>query len=141
MEEIKVIKVKPMFNQLVTTMSRYEEDTVEGSIITNKRGTLKEIQKVIAVGSAVRDLKEGDLVCINPTRYAVHKHNEGSIKNDIIGDNPVINYRFNIIELNHIPHLLLYDNDIKYKVEEYEMEKQEENFPHVILPPTKEFLV
>ena len=58
-----------MFTSLITTMDKYEQDklTNGGLIDTAKQqGTLKEYQKVLAIGDSVRNIKVGDLVCINP---------------------------------------------------------------------------
>lgn len=134
---LNVKKVKPMANYLVTTREMYEEDKVINGVLTPTRGTLKEYQKVIAVGPIVRDIKEGDIVKINPMRYAIRKYQEGSLKNGIISENPVTHYNFNTIELDHIQHLLLTSNDIEYVVEEFEEEKEEETKPKVIVPKKK----
>ena len=69
-------KIKPKFNYLVTTMDVYDKDIKENGVIVNQKGTLKEWQKVIAVGPMVKDIQEGDLVVIDPTRYAVTKFNK-----------------------------------------------------------------
>ena len=95
--------------------------TKGGLIDTEKqKGTIKEYQKVIAVGDSVRNVKVGDLVCINPIRYARKKHQDGSLKDGIITDNPIVEYNFNVIELNNIPHLLLQDCDISFIIEDFE---------------------
>jgi hypothetical protein len=125
-ERLKVKKIKPMFTSLITTMDSYEADVLNeaGLIDTTKRkGTLKEYQTVVAIGSAVRDIKVGDLVCINPIRFAEKKHTPGSLKDGIITDNPTVNYRFDVVELDDIPHLLLRDTDISFVVDEYEFVK------------------
>lgn len=118
----KLIKVKPMFNRIITTMNTYTEDQYIGGIIdTNKaKGSLKEYQTVVAVGTTIRDIKVGDVVCIDPTRYMVTKHNEGSLKGGIISDNMTIGYKFNTIELNGESCLMLYDQDITFIIEESE---------------------
>ena len=118
----KLIKIKPMFNRIITTMDLYEEDqTVNGVIDTRKtQGSLKEYQTVISVGSTVKDIKVGDVVAINPTRYAVMKHENKSLKNGIIGDNMVKGYKFNTITINDKEHLMLYDQDVDFVIEEYE---------------------
>ena len=134
---LNVKKIRPMANYLVTTRAMYEEDKVINGVLTPTRGTLKEYQKVIAVGPIVRDIKEGDIVKINPMRYAIRKYQEGSLKNGIISENPVTHYNFNTIELDHVQHLLLTSNDIEYVVEEYEEEKEEEAKPKVIVPKKK----
>lgn len=120
---LKIKKIKPMFTALVTTMDKYEEDVkTAGGLIdsTKSQGTLKEVQKVLAVGDSVRGVSVGDLVCINPTRYAVKKHQAGSLKDGVITDNPVVKYNFNVIEIDDKPCLLLDNSDISYVIEEYE---------------------
>ena len=76
---LKVKKIKPMFTALITTMDKYEKDIKIGGLIdtTRQQGGLKEYQKVLAVGSSVRDIKVGDVVCVNPARFAVRKHQAG----------------------------------------------------------------
>lgn len=118
----KLLKVKPLFNKIITTMDTYEEDQVSNGIIDTRKtkGSLKEYQTVVAVGTTVHNIKEGDIVSINPTRYAVMKHNEKSMKNGIIGDNMVMGYKFNTITINDKEHLMLCDQDIDFIVEECE---------------------
>lgn len=134
---LNVKKIRPMANYLVTTREMYEEDKVINGLLTPTRGTLKEYQKVIAVGPMIRDIKEGDIVKINPMRYAIRKYQEGSLKDGVISENPVTHYNFKIIEIDHVQCLLLTSNDIEYVVEEYEEEKEEEAKPKVIVPKKK----
>lgn len=117
---IKIKKVRPLFTSIVTTMDRYEKDLIINGIIQESAGSIKDIQTVIAVGDAIRNIQVGDKVHIDPIAYAVKKHQEGSLKDGIITDNPVIKYNFNIIEINEEPCLLLRDRDIDYIVEESE---------------------
>ena len=125
----KLLKVKPMFNRIITTMDVYEKDQYNGNIIdtTKQKGSLKEYQTVLSVGTTVRDIKEGDLVCINPTRFAVRKHKDGSLKDGVISDNPVVDYKFDIVEMNNTPYLLLQDRDINFIVEDYEEDEEEKS--------------
>ena len=117
---MKVLKmIKPMFNRIVTTMDCYEEDQFSsGGLLDSKRqkGAMKEYQTVIAVGDTVRGIKEGDVVCINPTRYSVMKHEDKSMKDGVIGDNLVVGYKFNTIKLDGKECLMLYDQDIDFVV-------------------------
>lgn len=125
-----------MANYLVTTKDEYtEEDTRKGELIVKVKGTLKEYQKVAAVGPMVRGIQVGDIVCINPKRYARYKHEKGSLKDGVITDNPVVSYNFNVIELDHVPHLLLTDQDIDFVIEEWEDEKVPDN--NIIIPERK----
>lgn len=123
-------KIKPMFTALITTMDKYEHDIItDGGLIdtSKQQGCLKEYQRVVAVGTTVRDIKEGDLVCINPTRFAVRKHKDGSLKDGVISDNPVVDYKFDIVEMNNTPYLLLQDRDINFIVEDYEEDEKEKS--------------
>ena len=57
-------KIKPVFTALITTMDKYEHDIItDGGLIdtSKQQGCLKEYQRVVAVGTTVRDIKEGDL--------------------------------------------------------------------------------
>lgn len=119
---IKIKKIKPMFTALVTTMNKYKEDTIVGGLINplKGKGSLMEYQTVLSVGSSVKDIKVGDLVCINPSRFAIKKHKEGSLKDGVITDNPVITYNFDVVEMDGQQCLLLQDRDIDFIIEEYE---------------------
>lgn len=125
-----------MANYLVTTKDEYtDEDIKKGGLIIKTKGTLKEYQKVIAAGPLVRGIQVGDVVCINPKRYAKYKHNPGSLKDGVITDNPVISYNFNVIELDHVPHLLITDQDVDFVIEDYEDEVVQES--NIIVPERK----
>lgn len=113
-------KVKPMFNGLITTMNRYEQDVkVKGTdlIDSSKSNAVKEYQTVVAVGPMVRGIEVGDTVFINPNRYAVMKHKAGSLQDGVIKDNPVIGYNFDIVEIEGVNHLYLQDSDVKFVAE------------------------
>lgn len=139
---IKIKSIKPMFTSIVTTMDKYENDVIEGGLIdVNKRqGGLKEYQTVIAVGTSVRDIKVGDLVCINPSRYAIKKHQEGSLKDGVITDNPVVTYNFDIVEIQDKQYLLLQDRDIDFIIDDYE-EIDDPTPSSIIKPETKKIIL
>lgn len=126
---LKIKKIKPMFNQLLTTMDRYADDvTINDTDIldTTKSGAVKEYQKVLAVGPMVRNITVGDIVFINPNRYAVRKHKEGSLKDGVITDNPVTEYQFDTLVVDDKECLLLQDNDIKFTVAPEDIEEVKE---------------
>lgn len=126
-----------MANYLVTTKDEYtEEDVKRGGLLIKNVGSLKEYQKVVAVGPMVRGIQVGDLVCINPKRYAQYKHKPGSLKDGVITDNPVVSYNFNVVELDHVSHLLLTDQDIDFVIEEWNDEKEPEK-SNIIIPERK----
>ena len=120
---LKVKKIKPLFTSLITTMDKYEQDKItEGGLIdtSKQQGTLKEYQTVLAVGDSVRNIKVGDLVCVNPARFAVRKHEKGSMRDGVITDNPVVGYNFDIVEMDGKNCLLLQDRDIEFIIEDFE---------------------
>ena len=131
---LKIKSIKPMFDSLITTMNKYEEDGFENGVIVKQAGSLKEYQKVIAVGPAVRNIEVGDTVMINPIRYAKMKHKEGSLKNGVITDNPVIGYEFKTVTINDEECLYLQSQDIMYSFEGEEVEDKKDN---IILPDNK----
>lgn len=139
---LNIKKVRPMFNQVITTMDKYSDDEMKtGSIIdvSKVNNPIKEYQKVVAVGPMVKNIEVGDIVMINPKRYGKVRHKEGSLKDGIITDNPVVSYNFNVIELNHTPFLLLLDQDIDFIIEEYE---EVENSPQSdIIVPNNDIIV
>lgn len=120
---LKVKKIKPLFTSLITTMDKYEQDKItDGGLIdtSKQQGTLKEYQTVLAVGDSVRNIKVGDLVCVNPARFAVRKHEKGSMRDGIITDNLVVGYNFDIVEMDGKNCLLLQDRDIEFIIEDFE---------------------
>ena len=139
---LKVKKIKPMFTSLITTMDKYEHDMTVGAgliDVTKREGSLKEYQRVLAVGSSVRDIKVGDLVWVNPTRFGVRKHKEGSLKDGVITDNPIITYNFDVVEMEGKQCLLLQDRDIDFIIEEYE--EVPDNYSSIIQPEKKKLIV
>ena len=130
-----------MFTALITTMDKYEQDMTTGGLInvTKMQGGLKEYQTVLAVGGSVRDIKVGDLVCVNPTRFAVKKHQAGSLKDGVISDNPVTTYNFDVVEMDGKQCLLLQDRDIDFIIEEWE--EIPDNPSPIIQPEKKKIIV
>lgn len=124
-----------MFNQVITTMNKYsDEELKNGSIIDIHKvnNPIKEYQKVLFVGPMVKNINVGDLVMINPKRYGKMLHKEGSLKDGVIGDNPVVTYNFNVIRIDHQDYLLITDQDIDFIIDEYEEEL--DNTEDIIVP-------
>lgn len=120
-------KIKPMFSGILTTckMNKESDYIADGSKIglidsSKMKNTVSELQEVIAVGSQSGGVKVGDIVCVNPMRFSKMQHREGTLKDGVISDNPVVQYNFDIVLLEDEPHLLLDSRDIKYIVEEFE---------------------
>ena len=77
---IHLKKISPTFTTVITTANVYDKDQYENSLIVAKRGTVMEFQKVLYVGDTVKNIKEGDLVHIDPIRYAVFYQDPNSVK-------------------------------------------------------------
>ena len=132
---LKINKIKPVFNKIVTTCDVYQMGKSTGGIIIKTDGTIKEYQRVEAVGSTVRDIKVGDIVMINPKRYLVARHNDkpDSVKN-VNGDEVTFSVDFPILEYGGKKHLLIYDQDIDYIIDGEEVENKKDNKTNIILP-------
>ena len=134
---LKINKIKPVFNKIVTTCDVYQMGKSTGGIIIKTDGTIKEYQRVEAIGSTVRDIKVGDIVMINPKRYLVAKHNDkpDSVKN-VNSDEVTFSVDFPILEYGGKKHLLIYDQDIDYIIDGEEVE-DEQTKSSLILPNNK----
>lgn len=118
-------KVRPLFTGVITTSHTYSEDvrTDSGLYVGNKlAGTMNPYQTVVAVGPMVKDVKEGDIVCINFDRYAKVKHVPGKIEDNIQKDNMSWTYEIPMIEIDGHKYLSLQNNDLVYVVEEYDLD-------------------
>ena len=129
---LHIKKIKPLFTSIVTTGDKYVEDMKEDGIIVAYKGDLKLYQKVLAVGSSVRDIQVGDTVMIDPKNYAVMKYDKNSLKNDM-DMNQIVKWNLPwviIDDENGKPQdcLLLNDRDIKFVFE------GEEKADSIILP-------
>lgn len=121
---IKVKKIRPLFNNIVTTAERYEDDVKVNGIVAIPKGELKEFQKVVAVGDSVRGVKPGDLIKIKLDRYMRKRHQAGSFQAEVVEDNPVIEVMLPRVLVDDVEHLALCDQDVDYVIEEWEDEPE-----------------
>lgn len=120
---IRVKKIKPMFTTVITTAEMLEEkDMMVGSIIdvSKAKKTIKEFQKVVAVGPHVNSIQVGDLVCVNPIRFGKPYQKRNSLNQATEEYETMMSYQFDFIEIDGQTCLKLQDRDIDYVVEEYE---------------------
>lgn len=125
---LKIKKLKPLSNIVITTSSPVVDQFI-GGIIKPVTGTIDEYQTVLAIGPQVSDIKVGDLVCINPDRYAkvVQSKDTNSTMSNVEGYHKKIVHDFNFIELDDKPCLRIYSSDVLFIVEEYENIEIEES--------------
>jgi len=134
---LHIKKIKPLFTSIVTTAEKFSEDVRIGGIIQQeqKKGDLKLYQKVLAVGSSVRDIKVGDMVMINPIAYVHKKYPKDSVQNDM-DINPTLSIDIPMIAIddengNPKDCLFLNDRDIRFVFE------GEEKNESLIIPSKK----
>ena len=120
---LKIKEVKPLFTKVITTASVFEEDDVKNGVILNPKGTVKPYQKVVKVGSMVRDVKVGEIVMINPAAYIKKKYSDNSLREDIV-DNPTVRVDIPTIEINGENYFMIEERDIEFVITDYE-EKEE----------------
>ena len=135
---LHIKKIKPLYSNVLVTGDKYEEDMIEGGIVTSSKGDLKLYQKVLAVGSLVRDIQVGYTVMFSPKNYAIMQYEENSIKNDM-GMNKVVKWNMpwvTVEDENGNPQdcLMLTDRDIQFVFE------GEETNDNIIIPEKPKFI-
>jgi hypothetical protein len=117
---LKLKKITPTFNHILVTNNLRDHDEYDDGILVRPAGSTKEWQTVIAVGPTVKNCKEGDVIMIDPIRYAIKKHQEGSLKDGVVADNPDIAYAVPHIQIGGKDYMYLFDTDIQFVINEYE---------------------
>ena len=139
MEGLNVKRIQPRTNTIVTTGEKFYTEEEYKALQNNKEngGLLfpdtahaknlhKLIQKVIAVGPVVHDVKVGDYIKINPLYYLDRKlvKQRESLQHDILDVTGTrvkesyseLDYKLPTITLNGEECLLLFDRDVDYIV-------------------------
>ena len=123
-------KVRPLFTGVIVTAKKYvgEQAAKKGGLIIDTRkmdGRLNPYQTVVSVGSTVRDVKEGDVVKINFSRYALAQHRPGKVDAAENVQDDDVNWVYEIpkITIEDVDYLFIQDRDIEYVVEEYEVDE------------------
>lgn len=119
---LKVKDIRPVYTRLITTADRYEEtQKIVGNLIdANKmEGRYKEYQKVVRIGSSVREVKEGDVVLIDPSRYMKRKFSDNSLREDFV-DNPIVEINIPTVKMNDEDYFMIEERDIAYIITDSE---------------------
>ena len=137
---LKVKSIRPVYTRLITTANRYTESQKVGSILdANKlEGRYKEYQTVVKVGSSVREVKEGDIVLIDPSRYMKRKYNDNSLREDFV-ENPIVEINIPTVTMNDTDYFMIEERDIAYIIEDSE-EVPDSNPNNLILPKEKKII-
>lgn len=131
---LKVKSIKPLFTGVLTTANKYETTSTKNGIIISAKqteGHIKEYQTVVKVGSLVREIKPGDIVLINPSRYLRKKFDENSIRDDF-DKNPTIEINIPTVVINDKEYFLIEDRDVAYIIDD--CEEIPDTKPSIIMP-------
>lgn len=131
---LKVKSIKPLFTGVLTTANKYETTSTKNGIIISAKqteGHIKEYQTVVKVGSSVREIKPGDIVLINPSRYLRKKFDENSIRDDF-DKNPTIEINIPTVVINNKEYFLIEDRDVAYIIDD--CEEIPDTKPSIIMP-------
>ncbi len=143
MKNIKVKKIIPTWNGIVTTAERYMVDatTVGGILIPDKRAdAYRDYQRVVEVGPNVRGIEKGDLVHIMFDRFKVRTYKENSLKNDDPSMQHMTKsdkYEIPCVILDDEEYFFIHDNDVDYIIPEGGYEEVDspavQNAPSLVL--------
>ena len=136
---LKVKDIRPVYTRLITTANKYEETQMNGNLIdVNKmEGRYKEYQTVVRVGSAVREVKEGDVVLIDPSRYMKRKYSDNSLREDFV-ENPIVEINIPTVTMNDEDYFMIEERDIAYVIAD--SEEVPDPLPNPIIVPQKRII-
>ena len=136
---LKVKEIRPVYTRLITTANKYEETQMNGNLIdVNKmEGRYKEYQTVVRVGSAVREVKEGDVVLIDPSRYMKRKFSDNSLREDFV-ENPIVEINIPTVTMNDEDYFMIEERDIAYVIAD--SEEVPDPLPNPIIVPQKRII-
>jgi hypothetical protein len=136
---LKVKDIRPVYTRLITTANKYEETQMNGNLIdVNKmEGRYKEYQTVVRVGSAVREVKEGDVVLIDPSRYMKRKFSDNSLREDFV-ENPIVEINIPTVTMNDEDYFMIEERDIAYVIAD--SEEVPDPLPNPIIVPQKRII-
>ena len=137
---LNIKDIKPVYTRLITTADRYQEDQLNGKLLdANKlEGRYKEYQKVVRVGSSVREVKEGDTVLIDPSRYMTRKYSENSLRNDFV-ENPIQEINIPTVTMDGVDYFMIDERDIAYII--VDCEELPDPKPNPIIVPRKKTII
>jgi len=137
---LQIKNIRPVYTRLLTTANRYTESQKNGVLLDASKleGRYKEYQTVVRIGSSVREVKEGEVVLIDPSRYMKRKYNDNSLREDFV-DNPIIEINIPTVTMNGQDYFMIEERDIAYVIEDSE-EIPDSNPNNLILPKEKKII-
>lgn len=107
---LKVKSIRPLMTMVVTTANKVKSKILKGT------GEYDTVQKVLYIGDTVRGIEVGDLVSINPIRYANFYQDPNSVK----ANGSIKSFDIPTITINGEKLFKLQQADIEYVITEYE---------------------
>ena len=137
---LNIKDIRPVYTRLLTTAERYQEDQTNGVLLdANKlEGRYKEYQKVVRVGSSVREVSVGDTVLIDPSRYMKRKFSDNSLREDFV-DNPIVEINIPTVTMDGVDYFMIEERDIAYVIQDYEELPDPKPNPIIMPKPKKVF--
>lgn len=118
---IKIKKIRPLYNAIITTANKYEEDAKDNGLIIATKGSYKLYQTVVAIGHDVRNIQVGDLIQINPMRYLKGNAREAELTNaGDLAKKMAKDFKPETIVMDGIEYMCLYNSDASFVIEDYE---------------------
>lgn len=135
---LKIHKIKPVYTRIITTANKYESSQKTGNLLdVNKlEGRYKEYQTVVRVGSSVREVKEGDVILIDPSRYMKRQFSDNSLREDFV-ENPIVEINIPTVTMDDTDYFMIEERDIAYIIEESEEVPDKKTGQSIILPKNK----
>jgi hypothetical protein len=138
---LNIKDIRPVYTRLITTADRYTESQKVGGLLdANKlEGRYKEYQTVVKIGSAVREVKEGEVVLIDPSRYMKRKFSDNSLREDFV-ENPIVEINIPTVTMNGVDYFMIEERDIAYVIADSE-EVPDPKPSTIIMPKQKKVIV
>lgn len=135
---LNIKDIRPVYTRLLTTAERYQEDQTNGVLLdANKlEGRYKEYQKVVRIGSSVREVSIGDTVLIDPSRYMKRKFSDNSLREDFV-DNPIVEINIPTVTMDGVDYFMIEERDIAYVIQDYEELPDPKPNPIIMPKPKK----
>jgi len=137
---LNIKSIRPVYTRLITTADKYKADQLDGLIIDPKKaeGRYKEYQKVVRVGSSVREVSVGDTILIDPSRYMKRKFSDNSLREDFV-DNPIISIDIPTVTMDGVDYFMIEERDIAYIIEDSE-EVPDPKPSKIVMPKQPKFV-
>lgn len=132
MGKLRIERIKPVFTQVLTTCEVYGR---EGLVMEHMEGSVKEWQRVLAVGGAVRGIEPGDMVIVSPEAYIKRQYDANSLQNDI-GNNKTVRVDMPVYETVSGRVMLIDQSDVKLV-----FEGEEEPDSGIVVPEEKKIIL